>query len=434
MTSVARAQSTYAQIEQKVRYLTASASEASLSTLAIQQYVNDVYSTDFPYGIKLDQMRSVYTFYTQPYIDRYPLDVNYNQGVRAPVYVEGIQGFFYKDRDEFFRLWPRWPTKFQYGASSPVGGITNITQANPAQVTAPSHGLATGDSIYIAAVSGMTQINNINYTITVVDSNNYTLNGIDSTGYSAYISGGTWYETPVQFSFTLPGPFLSREVVIGGVDINGNAITIADDGYGNLYLQTPNPVISVPPYGSVYPPSTPDAGSPIPGMYNTNLFNPGLNLQTLVGTVNYVTGVTFFTNLLPLQAGTTLTIWVSQYQTGRPYTLLFWNNEFHVRPVPKLVHKIEVETYLTPVQFMQTTDSPILTQWWKYIALLAARQVLVDRQDMEGVQNIQVELQRQEGLVLERQGTEEIGNRNQTIFAGAQQNQGWNQGWGQGFY
>src|SRR3990167_8344185 len=102
MPAVAPSQSTYAQIEQKVRRLTASSSESSLRSADIQQYVNDVYSSDFPYAIKTDQMRSVYTFYTRPNIDRYPLDVNYNQGVRAPMYVEGVQGNFFKDRNEFY--------------------------------------------------------------------------------------------------------------------------------------------------------------------------------------------------------------------------------------------------------------------------------------------------------------------------------------------
>ena len=433
MTAVAPAQSTYAQIEQKVRYLTASASPQTLSSAAIQQYVNDVYCSDFAYGIKVDQMRSVYTFYTQPYIDRYPLDVQYNQGVRAPIYVDGIQGFFYKDRDEFYRLWPRWPTKFQGSQTSPQGQISAITQAANAQVTAPNHGLTTGNTVFINNVQGMIQVNNITFEIAVVDANNFTL-GVNSTLYGAYTGGGTWYQTPVVFSTLIQGPFLSTQVSIGGVDALGNPITVIDDGDGNLWNQTPNPVVSVPAYGSNYQPPSPSAGMPIPGMYNQNLYNPGLNKQVEVGTVNYVTGNISFTNPIPLQGGTTLTIWVSQYETGRPYCLLFWNNYFQIRPIPKLVHRVEVETYLTPVQFMMTTDSPILTQWWKYLALLASRQILMDRQDMEGVENINMELKRQEGLVLERQATEEINSRNNTIFAGSQQNSGWNSGFQQGWY
>ena len=133
------------------------------------------------------------------------------------------------------------------------------------------------------------------------------------------------------------------------------------------------------------------------------------------------------TGLIPA-SGTQMTLWVSQYQTGRPYSMLFWNNEFTIRPVPKIIYKVEIETYLTPVQFMQTTDNPILNQFALYIAYGTAIELLRQRQDMEGVVNLMEGFKRQEGLVLERQGVEEIGMRNQTIFAGSQQNQGWNNG------
>ncbi len=347
--SIAPADSTVVAIRKKIRRLTASASESSLKDVDIDQYLNTYYSQDFPYSIKLDVMRSVYTFYTEPYRDRYPLDVNYNQGIRAPMYVDGISGSFYKDRTQYFNIWPKFPTLFH-----PING-DGVTTA---------------------------------------------------------------------FTFTVPGPFLSKQVTLGGVDANGNAISVADDGNGNLQLQVPNPVVSVPAqYNS--PPVIP----PIPGMKNLNTANPGLSYvdtTTLdifgnpypagIGQVNYVSGLFSINFPVAPAAGTQMTLWVSQYQTGRPYSLLFWNNEFTVRPVPKLIHKIEIETYLTPVQFLETTDVPILNQWWQLLALGAAIKVLEDRQDMEGVQNLSVLFDRQEALCLERQSIEEIFTPNYTIF------------------
>lgn len=363
MSAVAPADSTVVAIRKKIRRLTASSSSA-LSDNDIDQYINTFYNNDFPYGIKIDQMRSVYTFFTEPYIDRYPLDVNYNQGVRGPMYVEGIQGSFYKDRQQFYNIWPRFPTKFQ-----PIAG------------------------------DGVT----------------------------------------TSFTFTIPGPFLSREVVLGGVDTNGNAISVNDDGNGNLQLQVPNPVVSVP--AQFNPPSTNPA---IPGMLNKNTGNPGLNnvnTQTTIpptaalfpggiGTVNYVTGAFNINFPVAPAAGQYMTLWVSQYQTGRPYSLLFWNNEFTIRPVPKLIHKVEVETFLTPVQFMQTTDVPILNQWWQVIAIGSGIKILEDRQDMEGVQNLAVLYDRQEALVLERQGVEEIFTPNYTLFNSSTPAQGGINGFG----
>lgn len=346
---IPQADSTLVAIRKKVRRLTASSSESALSTNDIDQYINTFYNNDFPYAIKLDQMRSVYTFFTEPYRDRYPLDVNYNQGVRSPVYVEGIQGSFYKDRQQFFNLWPRFPTLFH-----PISG-----------------------------------------------------DGVTTT-----------------FTFTIPGPFLSREVVLGGVDSAGNPISVNDDGNGNLQLQVPNPIVSVPVQFN-----PPISNPAIPGMKNLNTQNPGLNnvnTQTLdpllapypggIGTVDYVSGLFNIHFPVAPASGTQMTLWISQYQTGRPYSLLFWNNEFTIRPVPKLIHKIEVETYLTPVQFMATSDIPILNQWWQYIAIGAAIKVLEDRQDMEGIQNLSVLFDRQEALVLERQGVEELFQPNITLF------------------
>ncbi|HAM53723.1 MAG TPA: hypothetical protein DCP92_24650 [Nitrospiraceae bacterium] len=89
---------------------------------------------------------------------------------------------------------------------------------------------------------------------------------------------------------------------------------------------------------------------------------------------------------------------------------------------------------MTPVQFMKTTDSPILNQWVQYISFGVSMEILRQRQDIEGVENLREGFLRQEALVLERQGVDEINNRNKTIFAGTQQNLGWNDGWNSGWY
>lgn len=69
--------------------------------------------------------------------------------------------------------------------------ITAVTQANPAQVSVTSHGLTTGDEVYIASVGGMTEINDKRFIIDVVNSGAFTLRGTDSSAYGAYTSGGT---------------------------------------------------------------------------------------------------------------------------------------------------------------------------------------------------------------------------------------------------
>jgi len=340
MTIAPQADSTLNAIRLKVRRLTNSPGANSLTDAEIDQHTNTFYNQDFAYAIKVDQMRSIYTIYTEPYIDIYPIDVNYNMGIRAPAYFDGIKGGFYKDREQFYNLYPRISTLFQ-----PISG------------------------------DGETS----------------------------------------AFSFTIPAPFLKNEVVLGGVDTAGNAITVKDNGEGRLYYLIPNPQTSLPPQINV----TATQLTQIPGMYNKNLDNPGLYQPFDVGSVDYVSGQ-FVIDFSPVTvipaAGTQMQLRVSLYQTGRPYSILFWNNEFHVRPVPKFIHKIEVETYFTPVQFMANNSHPIIDQWWQYIAYGVACEIQRERNDFEGVNMLMEGMKRQEALVLERQGVEEIGQPNFTLF------------------
>lgn len=452
MSAVAQADTTYTSIEKKVRRLTASASEAALSSVDIQTAVNLFYNTDFPYAIKIDQQRSVYKFLTIPNVDRYPVDVNNLQGFRAPVYFEGIQGNFFKNRNQLYNLYPRFPTQFQKGAGL-GGSISNALQTNPCQITSINHQLQTGSIITIDNVLGMTELNGNTYNVTFVDSDNFTLDNIDATVFTPYISGGTWTSNNT-FSFTLFGnnqnPFpqpnfgiLSTQLVIGGIDENGNPIRITDDGgavvnsYGIGSNTTTGQLLFIQQNSvgnNVYLDSLNVQQPAIPPLSPLPIPSPPLSLTPqYCGTVNYVTTQINLLLPVPLQPGSQLNIWAATYQVGRPYNLLFWNNELTIRPVPDNVYLCEVEVYQTPAQFMNTTDNPVLNQWSQYIAYGAAMEILRDRQDMEGVENLREGFMRQEGLVLERQAVEEISQPNITMFNTTQAGYGIGYGSGQGF-
>ena len=90
------------------------------------------------------------------------------------------------------------------------GNITGATQADPCQITSPSHGLRTGDTITIKNVLGMVELNADdattpnNFTITFVDLNNFTLDDIDSTAFTTYDMAGNWTHLSPQFYY-IPG-------------------------------------------------------------------------------------------------------------------------------------------------------------------------------------------------------------------------------------
>ncbi len=71
--------------------------------------------------------------------------------------------------------------------------ITGITKANPAVVTyTGADTFANGDRIVIEGVSGMTQVNNREFTVAGLNAgaNTFELSGVNSTGYDTYTSGG----------------------------------------------------------------------------------------------------------------------------------------------------------------------------------------------------------------------------------------------------
>ncbi|MDC7243647.1 MAG: hypothetical protein PQJ44_06900 [Sphaerochaetaceae bacterium] len=316
-----QADNTLIQIRKRVRRLTSSPNETSLATSEIDEYINSFYTLDFVSAIKTDQLKDVVTLYTSPNIDVYTLDLNTYQGIRSPVFCEGQEANLFKDRSQFFNVYPRYATK-----------------------------------------------------------------EIPTTG-----NGGATY------TFTLTNiPFLRNQVVIGSVNSSGTPIKVIDDGSGNL----------------------------------VNADNTAQN----AGTVNYLTGAVsldYSTIGINPANGEDIVTWVVQYSASRPLSILYWDGEITVRPVPDGIYKIDFEAYMTPVQFLNTNDSPTVFQWKDYIATGAARKILQDRGDMEGEQYLEKLMIEQQGLVLARQSVEEIGQRNATIYESSSRGPriGSNYGW-----
>lgn len=68
--------------------------------------------------------------------------------------------------------------------------VTGITKANPGVVTTDiTHGFSDGQVIQINGVVGMTQVNGVSLTITVIDAHSFSI-GVDTTSYGTWTSGG----------------------------------------------------------------------------------------------------------------------------------------------------------------------------------------------------------------------------------------------------
>ena len=82
------------------------------------------------------------------------------------------------------------------------GTITNVIPSANGQVVSERHGLTTNDMVTIQDVVGITGINGVTFTITVVDDDTFDLNAAVG-GF--YTSGGTWTEpNTTRFGFATP--------------------------------------------------------------------------------------------------------------------------------------------------------------------------------------------------------------------------------------
>ena len=105
--------------------------------------------------------------------------------------------------------------------------------------------------------------------------------------------------------------------------------------------------------------------------------------SVVLGTVNYVTGDYSVTFPYAPAAGQDVTVKTSYYSPSIPRTVLFFDKQFTLRPVPDSVYAINLEVYKRPDALLNTTQMPELAQHWMYIAYGAALEIFMDNRDMD---------------------------------------------------
>jgi Flp pilus assembly protein TadG len=126
-----------------------------------------------------DLVNTVVAEQQTPYYSKASL-VPYSVAVNVGEYADDVRGNILPGRSISGAAWQTGTTK----------NITGATRANPVVITSNAHGFTNGNRVWISGVSGMTQLNNKVYTVTVVDANRFSI-GVNGSGYSNYSSGGT---------------------------------------------------------------------------------------------------------------------------------------------------------------------------------------------------------------------------------------------------
>ena len=171
---------------------------------------------------------------------------------------------------------------------------------------------------------------------------------------------------------------------------------------------------------------------------NGNLIGAG------IGTIDYDTGAVSVTFTSVVPAGENITIMYNPTKLNIPQSILFFQNQFTLRPVPDKGYTIELVAYRLPSQaILGTTDpnnpdlagKPEMIEWWETLAFGASKKIYQDRLDPDGVGLMEQNLQ-EAYLLNESRTYAQLGKQSmQTIYRGQLTNgssdgAGW--GWGTG--
>lgn len=369
--------STLEAIQTKVRRLTRSPSEAQLTTDDLNNYINTSVVYDFPEHLRTFNLRTSFTFFTNPYQDEYPTDIasfganplaqnnplydfqNKYLTVHPPSYIAGYQSLWSQSPEQFYGIYPKVNSilRTQHignGVTTTFTGVINTQQAI----------VPTNFQQRIALLQGQ-----------------------------------------VLFS--------SADSLLEGLALAD--VPVIDPATGNKSV-----------VGNLYDPNS--------AAYQAALLNPPT--IPLIGTniINYATGVYTITFTAAPGPNIPVTSQTVPQALGLPKAILYYANKFILRQVPDMPYRVNFEVYQNPVRLLQTNSQPGLNEWWQFISYLSAKKIFEDRMDMESVQMIMPEFRSQMNLCNRRTLIQYTNERTATIYTNQTSNQGgWGSGWGNTF-
>lgn len=424
------AQATLLQIQQKARLLTRKPNTDQLTTEQLNQYINTFIMFNFPQQLKLYNLRTLFTFYTQPNIDTYDTQTDdpnspfyyFSQNIvniHPPVFLAGIPGYYTQYRDQFYGTYPQFNTinnntgLFGNGTAGPFSGyilsnngLNSFPLGGQPNLPPQAAGLLQGSII-----------------VSTIDDNNNGLTLVDypQTNELGILAPPTWLYGPNPITNQIP-------VNLGATDGMGALAGTVPGSSGQLaqYFTIGDQVFVVNVLNGVLATSN---GSGV-GTFDTATgnysFTSAMPTTDVLfypipsyGTINYLTGA--FTATFPsvtASVGTSQPVVTTSipYQTGKPLGVLYYDQKFTIRPVPDRVYQIQFECDVVPSQLMMQSDMPQIEQWWQYIAYGAARLIFQDNMDIDSVQLIEAEFREQEMLVQRATINNRCNTRTETIY------------------
>ncbi len=367
-------------IQNKVRRLTRSPSTAQITDTDLQNYINTFVVYDFPEHLRTFNLRTTFTFFTNPYQDEYPTDKasygdplanpsivnnilydfqNKYLTVHPPFYAAGYQTMFTQDETQFFGFFPK-VNSIQFTGSSGDGITTTFT--GTITTTQPS--------------------------------------------------------IPLPSTFQQQIGLLQRQVLFDALDSNMNGLALIDVPV--IDAATGNPTTT----GNLYDPNS--------AAYQAALTTPPTYPSGVLAnnTINYASGAYTITFSTAPGANQPINSQTVPMGLARPRAVLYYGNKFVIRPIPDQVYRITFEVFKSPAYLMSTADQPALNEYWQFIALGSAIKIFQDRMDMDSVNLLMPEFKAQLSLCNRRTIVQLTNERAATIYTESNGSNGGFGGWG----
>lgn len=150
---------------------------------------------------------------------------------------------------------------------------------------------------------------------------------------------------------------------------------------------------------------------------NSNIGNIVDSSNTVIGTVNYVTGAYSFKPTSTIAAGDAIYAAVVPYQPSRPTDVLFYNQQIVFRPCPMQVYQVEFQISQQPTQLIADNSAPELDEWYLFICAIASKLIYTDFPDEQGMAYL-MPIYQEQLQIAQRRTLRQIGSqRASTIFS-----------------
>lgn len=378
-----------------IRRIIKSPSNAVISDNLLIDYVNRFWIMDVDARIQLFDLKTKYSFQTRPGVDRYNMPL-YSvqtepgpqtigmypvyQGFTGPAYINGVQVPLQTQKSSFFNIFPNIVQNF-------VAGVGN------------------GGPTYTLQVPVIGNSTPINPPITSLLPGHVDMTGIIGTGLNVDPPLASNQADLTALLTKIPTTSIDSGAYIVSTAADGSNIVVQDSGVfltGNTnygLLMSPGPA----PFGNV---------------------NLG-TYSTTSNTINYLTGAVNVTFPVNIPSGANITIQCYYFQSGLPRSILFYNNTLTLRSPPSQQWLVEIDGYLSPAAFLNTSGAIPFGYMAEYIARGAARKILSDTGDVEQFMFYEPLFREQEMLVWKRSQRQWTSTRTETIYS-----QGFSQGIG----